>query len=360
MAKSSFETLVQAAEGLTDIESIRDLEPNNLTAAPAFVKLNRPVFEAARSALGPKCSVALRYDVDFLTEQHQRVEHLRRLACAFRAEGLLAVAQAQYPAAIQAGIALVELSNAIRRGGLIIDLLVSIGIADPGLELLANVRAHVDAATRRMLVQELQRLDVEREPFDDVAERDLAWEMVVWGGKEQASAAAPLEILDPAECGVSEEDQRELLRLIEEMANLPVQDRRQLEANSDGCTYALMRMLVIDLTLRSWYESKQSFPENLSALAPEFLPTIPLDPYTSQSFLYRRVSSSEFLLYSTGPKRFDGGGRFAHWPSVSAGLADLCIDVASYSTDACFTIPQPQSWWQRTAAEVKRWFGLSS
>lgn len=359
MANSSFETLVQVAQRLTDIESLGHLEPNDLAAAPAFLERNRSVIEAARSALGPKCSVPLRYDADFLTEQHQRVEPLRRLACAFRAEGLLAVAQAQHSAAIQAGIALLELSNAIRRGGLIIDLLISIGIADLGLELLANVRAHLDGVARRMLIQELQRLEAEREPFDDIAERDLAWELAVWGGKEPSAPASELPILDPEDCGLSEEDQRKLLRLIEEMANLPRQDRLQLEFNLDASTNALMRMLVLDLALRSWYEAQQPFPENLSALAPEFLSTIPLDPYTNRSFLYRRLSTSKFLLYSTGPKRFDGGGRFAAWPSVSAGLADLCIDVASYSTDACFTIPQPQNWWRRTAAEVKRWLGLS-
>ncbi|MGN6547154.1 MAG: hypothetical protein ACTHK7_19030 [Aureliella sp.] len=354
MANSSFETLVQVAERLTDIKSLGHLEPNDLAAAPAFLERNRSVIEAARSALGPECSVTLRYDAAFLNEQCQRFEPLRQLACAFRAEGLLAVADAQYSAAVRPGIALVELSNAVRRGGLIIDLLISIGIADLGLELLANVRAHLDGVARRMLVQELQRLEAEREPFEDIAERDLAWEMVVWGGKEQPSAAASeLPIRDPAECGLSEEQQRERQQLMDEV------DQLQLHAKLDACSFALMRMLDIDLALRSWHEAQQSFPGNLSALAPEFLPTIPLDPYTNQSFLYRRVSSSEFLLYSTGPKRFDGGGRFADWPSVSAGLADLCIDVASYSTDACFTIPQPQNWWRRTAAGVKRWLGLS-
>jgi hypothetical protein len=49
-------------------------------------------------------------------------------------------------------------------------------------------------------------------------------------------------------------------------------------------------------------------PETLRELVPEYLPAVPLDPYTQKPLLYRRAEGGTFLLYSVGKNRTDDGG----------------------------------------------------
>lgn len=62
---------------------------------------------------------------------------------------------------------------------------------------------------------------------------------------------------------------------------------------------------------------------------------MPLDPFTDQSFLYRRLSDHSFALYSTRPSKVDHGGVFGPWMMVAAGHADLCLDAGDYSSECC-------------------------
>jgi hypothetical protein len=49
-------------------------------------------------------------------------------------------------------------------------------------------------------------------------------------------------------------------------------------------------------------------PETLNALAPEFLPAVPLDPVNAQPLHYRPNADGTFLLYSVGEDGEDNGG----------------------------------------------------
>jgi hypothetical protein len=52
-----------------------------------------------------------------------------------------------------------------------------------------------------------------------------------------------------------------------------------------------------------------TYPETLTALTPDFLPSQPLDPRSGQAYLYRRTDAGSFLLYSVGENRVDDGGK---------------------------------------------------
>ena len=51
-------------------------------------------------------------------------------------------------------------------------------------------------------------------------------------------------------------------------------------------------------------------PEQLDELVPEFLPEVPIDPYSGQPFQYV-VRDDEYLVYSVGSNRIDEGGLIA-------------------------------------------------
>ncbi len=72
----------------------------------------------------------------------------------------------------------------------------------------------------------------------------------------------------------------------------------------------VFRLLQTDLALRLYHRDHGSWPQKLDQLVPDYLPTMPIDPYTSRPFIYR-PASDDFLLYSVGKDGIDNGGRFA-------------------------------------------------
>ena len=72
---------------------------------------------------------------------------------------------------------------------------------------------------------------------------------------------------------------------------------------------ATVRLLQTDLAIRLYREEHGQLPAQLNQLVPDYLPTMPLDPYTQQPLIYRPIEN-KFLLYSVGHDRVDNGGRF--------------------------------------------------
>ena len=227
----------------------------------------------------------------------------------------MAASNEDYKTAARCGIDILELANATRRGGIVTDLLVGIAISGIAMETLRKIRAKLDHATRKELIGDLQRIEAEREPFVDILARDRELEIAI-GQENTTCDITSTELQDPEECGLSEDEQRELLQYVQK---------------------------IIDL------------PDNLTSLTPRFLTKLPLDPFTGESFIYRTVADASFHVYSTGPKMFDGGGKFGPLPSVNAGYADLCLDENDYWQD-CGETPSRKGLVYRIASSVKKWW----
>ncbi len=64
----------------------------------------------------------------------------------------------------------------------------------------------------------------------------------------------------------------------------------------------------VGLALELYRSAKGEYPAKLDALAPEFLPELPPDPYTGKPLRYLRGEKG-FVVYSVGEDLFDAGGR---------------------------------------------------
>lgn len=65
------------------------------------------------------------------------------------------------------------------------------------------------------------------------------------------------------------------------------------------------------LALERYYLAKTTYPDTLAALVPEYLPTLPLDPWTGNPLVYRPLDAqhqTSYRLYSVGPDATDDGG----------------------------------------------------
>ncbi len=72
-------------------------------------------------------------------------------------------------------------------------------------------------------------------------------------------------------------------------------------------THALQRVTEVALELRLYRKEHGRYPEDLRALAPKFLPSVPSDPYDGKPLRYRKLQKG-FKVWSVGENRKDDGG----------------------------------------------------
>jgi tetratricopeptide (TPR) repeat protein len=71
--------------------------------------------------------------------------------------------------------------------------------------------------------------------------------------------------------------------------------------------HAFQRLGETAIALRLYRKEHGRYPENLSALVPRYLSSVPADPFDGKSLRYRREGTG-FRLWSIGPDRKDDGG----------------------------------------------------
>ena len=168
MTATPYEALVESASRLLAADTLGEFDEHNISDAASLVEQNRLVLDSARHLLSHQCCVPVRYEQSFFPDHADDFSHLRNLARAFRVEALFAASHEEFGTAALAGVDILELANAVRRGGLVVDLLVSIAISGVAMDLLRKLRGNLDEAARVTLRDSLRSLEHEREPFADI------------------------------------------------------------------------------------------------------------------------------------------------------------------------------------------------
>lgn len=331
--KTPYEDLVEAAQSLEMLSFLEDLGDVDMDLVPEFFEVNAPHLDLAREALDWKPSVTVEYNWDWYTQWVESFSALRNLANAFCLEIRLAKHRGDFALAADIAIDGMELANAVRRGSLITGSQISVAFFAQVLEMLRSFRANLAPWMRLQLVEQLTRIEEERELFQAILERDKEWTRIVGPAPVPTGPDTPLQ-LDPEETGVSVEDQEVISEMVKPYQELSPDELNSLIADQDLCRVAFLRMLKLDLCLRSYQEGHDGYPESLEMLVPELLKEIPDDPFSGKPFVYRKKSDISFDLYSFGPSRIDHGGQFGSWLKVLAGQVDYCLDTNDYE-DEC-------------------------
>jgi hypothetical protein len=175
-----YATLVNAFQSLQGASAIFDRQDDDyLDNLPEFFDANRSHLDRARAALSQKPTVPLEYQADWTARSADFGPALRHLACIFGAELRLAAHRLDFARAAEIAINGLDLGNAIRRGGLVLDALFSMACTTYLLRLLAEIRGLFAEANRRHLIGELTRIDAERESLESIEARERHWEKVV-------------------------------------------------------------------------------------------------------------------------------------------------------------------------------------
>lgn len=98
------------------------------------------------------------------------------------------------------------------------------------------------------------------------------------------------------------------------------------------------RVVVTAIALKRYQLKHRNYPENLDALVPEFLTSVPLDPVDGNPLRYRSNADGTFVLYSIGENGKDDGGN----PSLEPGrTGSFFYWLAPHTLD--WVWPQPAS-----------------
>jgi hypothetical protein len=272
----------------------------------AFVTQNRRFFEKVRIGLDRECLVPFLSDPDHGIERAldhliERGDAVRAVMRALEAEGRLAEMEGRTADAIHSYFDMLRLGRAAKRGGVLIDWEVGWAIQGVGVSGLIRLRASLTPDQCRELLDSLQPINSEREPLDDVLRRGWIWaeHVLGWQGRLR----------------------RMLYRITGE-----AERQRQGFGEFAYLSDAKMQLLMCDLALRVYGWEHSSRPQKLTDLVPEYLATLPHDPFTGKPPIYRPTSTG-YLLYSVGYDRVDDGGRA--WDYAMPARGDIVLDEPS-------------------------------
>jgi hypothetical protein len=92
-----------------------------------------------------------------------------------------------------------------------------------------------------------------------------------------------------------------------DMSNLVIYKIEQiLESRADA--RIAFDGLALLCALELYKRDKATYPDSLDQLSPDYISSLPLDPFSDKAYIYARKSKDDFTLYSVGKDGQDGGG----------------------------------------------------
>jgi hypothetical protein len=207
---------------------------------------------------------------------------LKSLAKVLLAEGQLAEMENRPADATRSYLDATRLGTEMSRGGLMMNRLV--GVACEGVGCIALVK----------LVPELT-CDQMRPVISDLEQTDgsaVTWRQVL-ANENRFVRAQMGSYPNP-------------IKLISDLWQ--ARNMRKASEQRHSLAAAHLRLVMVELALRSFRCDQGSSPGSLSQLVPKYLKRLPSDPFSGNPLVYRPAGTN-WLLYSLGPDRVDDGGK---------------------------------------------------
>ncbi|PHS05520.1 MAG: hypothetical protein COA78_15230 [Blastopirellula sp.] len=309
-----YHALVKAASSLVDLDTINawsDRKDVSYEELEAFFQKNRLALDDVRQALSQQCEVPLEYTNSYFAKHLDELQAVRPLARIFSLGIVIASEHEDLALAVRIAVDSLELANASRRGGIVLDFLLGNAIAGTAISDVVDLREKLKEPERKYVITELARIESQQEPLCDIVERDKKWEAESGNNDVETDDLAwdctdaeyfdwlennPLQV----EVELSEEDKQEMLAAFRSIDHSQKRVPRDLNDDIDKRGVAMLRMLAIDLGIRSFHETHGCYPASLELLKEDFPSASVLDPFTNAPFIYQVESVGEFSLCSAG------------------------------------------------------------
>ncbi|MCM2374512.1 hypothetical protein [Aporhodopirellula aestuarii] len=255
---------------------------------------------------------AVRGDHQFNANFSAQFTAFRAVARSMQQRSQDAAMQQRYGDALEHALQSVRMGAGLARGGTLSHSLMGIAIEiSSGYRILATIRDDIPIERIPGLIAELDTIEQNRETLasykaaaDLDCERDFGWRYRL------SLVAFSLSSAKPEHC------------------HTVVTPTLQATEESIIRRDIMNRLLKTQLAIR-WFESQRGHrPDSLEELVPEFLSSVPMDPFIDRPLVYHNVGEG-FELYGVGWDRVDDGGRFGNEANMYGGGFDYDIDNMS-------------------------------
>lgn len=228
------------------------------------------------------------------------VTFLRYIGRAFVADSILARREGHLDDVLNNVLDLDHIAHNTERSNLMM-LLVSIAVEAMGHQTLAEVRADLDNAQSRRVIEGLAEIDANTSTYEDVRAAEDAWAQQTWGWRKQlGDALATATGIDDMEGMVG-----------------PLRDAMSRRA-------VTRRLLLLDLTIRNHQREEGSPPKSLDELGLD--ESLLVDEFANDGSRIRyEPGEGSYKLYSVGPDHVDNGG-VPIGDELWVGDGDLLLD----------------------------------
>lgn len=247
------------AEGLL-ASSESDYTKMDETQLRALVDGNARALQTAREGLEKQCAVPVQFSEAYISNHLNDLSGVKRLARAFIAEGKLAEMENHPADAAKSYLDTFHLGSESMRGGVLIDGLAGIAVESIATDSLSNLVPHLDAKSCFKTATALEALDLQNSTWNEIMQQEHAWSQRTFRGirydylrfKMRKSTAAMFK---------------------------KVKDKFEMREQQT-------RRLVTDLAARAYELDHGKPPASISDLVPDYLKTIPQDPFTETDMDY--------------------------------------------------------------------------
>jgi hypothetical protein len=270
---------------------VEDVSVLNKDELHAFIATNAEPLRLLRLGLTRRCSIPTEQTIANFEKTTTHLINLKRSAQLLAADGKLAAMENRPGDAAKSFVDAIQFGNEISHGGFIIHRLVGVACEGIGVFQLVKVMPALDCKEIRPLIATLEQIENSR----------VSWEEVT--ANERRFARSEMRRYKNPFIKI---------KLLWEAWRI----NKRTELTHNKAT-ARTRLLMIDLSLRCYRADKGQAPPSLKELAPEYLRSEPLDPFTDKSFIYRQQTTN-WILYSVGPDKTDDAGKpIATGPSAA-------------------------------------------
>ena len=255
---NGYDVLVKAVQTVADDPG--DYNQLNEQQLSELVATNAEALHWLRAGLSNECRVPVQFSQTYMANHLNELAGFKRLAQILAAEGRLAEIEGRPGDAARSFLDAIRLGIESLRGGVVIDQLVGAAIEHIGTDGLGKNAGQLDAKTCRETAATLETLDYQRQTWQQVVQQERDWSRRTFPGMRN-----------------------EFVRVMTRNSlNEAFQNGESKFNNQQKRT----RQLTVDLAARAYELDKGHPPASVADLAPDYLKTIPQDPFTSTNLVY--------------------------------------------------------------------------
>ena len=277
---NGYDALLKAGQAVAGkIDRVPDLDHDGLRAV---VATNAEALRLLRVGLAQRCAVPTDAQIANFATISRDLIGLKSVARVLSAEGRLAEMENRPADAVRSYVDAIRLGSEMSRGGLIINRAVGVACEGVGSIPLVKFLPKLTCEQMRPVTEELEKIDHSAVPWREVLQNENRFVR-----SQMGTYPNPIKL-------VSDLWQARGMRKASK-------ERHDLAA-------AHLRLLTVELALRSYRCDHRSGPGTLTQLVPKYLRRLPTDPFGGKPLVYRPAGTN-WVLYSLGPDLVDDGGK---------------------------------------------------